>query len=566
MLGAFTEVFKAASTPESRSAATKKAWLSRQRKAKTTEAPKFKPRPVPPRRYFSDSDTVDDMVEVIRHNRMVDALKKFNEVMSNPEESVEVWHGSVKGAVTSILTHGLLTSKTGTGVDAVLGQSPAKTAVYVSVTEEFARSQAAQLAEAKGASAVLFKVRVPKEVFAKQFKEDPQSLKQGGFTFAKNIPPEWIEGYNVYKPGGLDVDEMTGNIVGKAAWVKTKKAAGDFVFYATVLVKEPVLKADFSRVFKRNPYHDNKGRFTSKDKAGHADHAFDAEPHDAQGNVNLAAHYRKHDDPKVTDKQILKQFTPRERALVRVATNRSKTAPLSFVTYAGAGTDVTTLYSAERQKLHQKIIEEILNPAAVKAATPAKGQSPRMVVLGGRGGSGKSAFTHMVNRDGSITPSRLKEFDSRKFIVLDSDAIKERLKPPYAGWNAYSVHDESSHVYDMLEEAVRANRLNVVHDVTLRSLKDIERVIKASKERGYSIEGHYMFVPRQVSAVRAVQRFLGKEGKGDGRLVPPEVVLSNKDNEANFDKLKTQYFDRWSAYDNQGTEPKLLGRGTRKGA
>jgi len=62
-----------------------------------------------------------------------------------------------------------------------------------------------------------------------------------------------------------------------------------------------------------------------------------------------------------------------------------------------------------------------------------------------------------------------------------------------------------------------------------------------------------------------VARFLTDKNDGSGRFVPPEVVLSNKHNEANFDQLR-QHADRWSFRDNnvpRGQEPALISQGSK---
>lgn len=100
--------------------------------------------------------------------------------------------------------------------------------------------------------------------------------------------------------------------------------------------------------------------------------------------------------------------------------------------------------------------------------------------------------------------------------------------------------------------------LNIIHDVTLKGSSALKNVAEF-KDAGYRVEGNYMFLPRQEAASRAVSRFLGKGPGARGRLVPPEVILSNVNNEKNFDALKP-YFDKWSAYDNRGKAPTLIAR------
>jgi hypothetical protein len=83
--------------------------------------------------------------------------------------------------------------------------------------------------------------------------------------------------------------------------------------------------------------------------------------------------------------------------------------------------------------------------------------------------------------------------------------------------------------------------------------------VKAFKDLGYKVEAHYMHLPRQEAAKRAVSRFLGKTQ----RYVPVNVVLSNTTNEASFDQVR-QLADKWSFRDNnvpQGSEPVLISEG-----
>lgn len=263
--------------------------------------------------------------------------------------------------------------------------------------------------------------------------------------------------------------------------------------------------------------------------------------------TDLAKHFEKYDDPNLTVKQVMADFTPEERGEIASAIIKAKAMPTSKSFWTGKDGK----YKPERLALHRKIISDILSTAAIKDATPADGETPTFVVLGGRGGSGKSSFTN----------GRVNEFDAKKFLVLDTDAIKERLKPPYKGWNAFNVHEESSDIFSQVTQIAKSLKLNIVHDATLKS-RGVEDTIKEFKDDGYDIEGHYMFVPRQVSANRAVKRYLGKDGKR-GRLVPVEVILENTENEKNFDAMKP-YFKKWSAYDNQGAEPKLISRKEKK--
>ena len=152
-------------------------------------------------------------------------------------------------------------------------------------------------------------------------------------------------------------------------------------------------------------------------------------------------------------------------------------------------------------------------------------------MLGGRGGSGKSKFNGLV-------------YDKSKYIVLDADAIKELL-PEYKGYNAFEVHEESSDILKRALQKAQKAGLNVVLDGTMKSFNSTEKHLKSFDDAGYNIEMYYMHLPREKAAERALGRFMGD----NGRYVPLEVLLSMKDNEDNFDKLK-KYASKWAFYNN----------------
>jgi predicted ABC-type ATPase len=202
-----------------------------------------------------------------------------------------------------------------------------------------------------------------------------------------------------------------------------------------------------------------------------------------------------------------------------------------------------------RQAKHREIYDKFMGDAARKAATPADGEKPTFTMLGGRGGSGKSWFKGNV-------------YDPKKVILLDADAIKEML-PEYAGWNAFQVHEESSQILERMLDAARVQGLNVVLDATMKTGASAVEKIKTFKAEGFKTECHYMHLPRQEAAKRAVGRFIngGKEGK-EGRYVPVDAVLGNTKNEANFDDV-SKLVDKWSFHDNnvpKGSPPKLISK------
>lgn len=260
----------------------------------------------------------------------------------------------------------------------------------------------------------------------------------------------------------------------------------------------------------------------------------------------------KHDDPDVTPDKVFAQFPPEAREMVAQAQRR-----LVGIEQTMEHIKSDPAFALKRQELHRKIIDGdpdektpdgkqkhpgIMSADRIKAAKPAPGQRPVFMALGGRGGSGKNWFKN-------------KMYDPKKFIVINADDVKEQL-PEYEGWNAAQVHEESSELTGTLMDFAMAMGLNIVYDATMKSTKSSLDRVKDFKSRGYEIHAHYMHLPRQEAAKRAVGRFISKTM----RYVPPSVVLENKDNEKTFDEVR-KLADRWSFHDNnvgKGKQPIMI--------
>jgi len=215
-------------------------------------------------------------------------------------------------------------------------------------------------------------------------------------------------------------------------------------------------------------------------------------------------------------------------------------------------------YTPERAAVHEKIIQEFINPETVAKYTPKPGESPLLTILGGRGGSGKSWLT---SKDGPI--------DTERSLVLDADEIKSKL-PGYEGWNAALYHEESSDIVAQIDARAAKIGMNVVLDGTLKSENIQKRidVYQAPPSHEYEMEGYYMYASPETAATRAMSRFATKKKDFSGRFVPPEVILGNVNNEKNFDKMSPG-FRKWGVYDNDadrpGQAPRLVEQGERKG-
>lgn len=210
-------------------------------------------------------------------------------------------------------------------------------------------------------------------------------------------------------------------------------------------------------------------------------------------------------------------------------------------------------YTPARYAVQQKIIWKAFEGWENKV--PKEGK-PKLVILGGRGGSGKSQFT---DKD------KLNLYPKDDYVVIDPDKFKESLPEyknlvdsgdKYAGLNAWEVHEESS---DMKKRALgMAKELgaNVVLDGTLSKYSSVKKVIDEFKKAGYDVEGAYMHLPREKSTARGIIRGM------NGRFVPVGQLLAMKENEDVFEQLMPE-FNKWTIYDNDvpfGEEPKLVAK------
>jgi predicted kinase len=284
-----------------------------------------------------------------------------------------------------------------------------------------------------------------------------------------------------------------------------------------------------------------KGKSAPSD-AGAAGQGAGADARVPPEEFSAVEHFHKHNEPDVTAEAIIAKFPPDTAGKIKDAVDRLESIEQTIDRYKKDGK-----YLEARRAKHDEIINSFLSPDKVEKATPKDGAAPTFTILGGRGRSGKSWFTGKV-------------FDPESAIVLDADHIKGML-PEYEGWNAQQVHEESSDLFDKITDMAQEMGLNIVHDATMKTKKKAVALVQRFKDAGYRAEAHYMHLPRQEAARRAVERFLGKTR----RFVPPEVVLSNTGNEESFDAVRG-LVDKWSFRDNNvpfGQEPVLISEGGR---
>jgi predicted ABC-type ATPase len=263
-------------------------------------------------------------------------------------------------------------------------------------------------------------------------------------------------------------------------------------------------------------------------------------------NFTASQWKKQFDDAGATAESILNSFEDKEKIIKAISDTEERLERLEQTIdwYRKEGKDAKAVYSQERQDKQIVIMSKFISQYKLRRAKPKKGEKPKLVMLGGRGGSGKSWFEGKV-------------YNPENSVVFDADKVKEQL-PEYEGWNATQVHEESSDMIERMIKIARDNGVNVVLDATMKTAKSAIEKVKAFKDAGYEIEVHYMHLPRQEAAKRAVSRFMGKSKKG--RYVPINVILGNTANEETFDSVKVMA-DRWSFRDNNvpyGKQPILI--------
>lgn len=171
-----------------------------------------------------------------------------------------------------------------------------------------------------------------------------------------------------------------------------------------------------------------------------------------------------------------------------------------------------TNWTSERQKLHDKIVQNFLKDGK-KSATPT------FTMSGGGPASGKG---FMLKKTGLDQPGK---------VVIDADEIK-KLIPEYAkaqkkGGDAQQaaagvVHEESSYLAKRIMGEASKRGFDIVLDGTGDSgIKSLTKKVQKMRDEGYRVEGKYVSADTETAAQRNWDRFLKT-----GRL-PPEWMLRN---------------------------------------
>jgi predicted ABC-type ATPase len=178
-------------------------------------------------------------------------------------------------------------------------------------------------------------------------------------------------------------------------------------------------------------------------------------------------------------------------------------------------------------------------------------QERRMDILLGPPAAGKSSIAEKF-----IAP----EAGAR---IVDSDDIKKMIPEFDGGIGAAAVHEESSQLGKIYLDRAMARGDNIVLPKVGDKAASIQKVIQQARDAGYTVN----LVNMQVEAIEPFRRNMTRFAI-DGRLVPPEYVLSVGDKPTQvYEQLKGEA-DGYASYDNNvpfGQDP-VLTEDTREGS
>ena len=264
------------------------------------------------------------------------------------------------------------------------------------------------------------------------------------------------------------------------------------------------------------------------------------------GPDQAMAKFMREDGSEVTLKKLESRYgKPKDiKPKVSSVVKERKNAEYSWQRYSngslkeGAEPTSATVWTKDRQKLHDKIVEDIINEN-----NPKPQKNPEFFMTGGGSASGKSIM--------------LKKSPLPKgTVVIDSDEIKKRL-PEFSAMQkkggeiaeaaAGYVHEESSYLSKRLMRETAQRRYHTMLDGTGdNSIKSLQKKVQQMSDRGMKVKAKYATADIETALERNYQRFLKTK-----RLVPATYVRDVHRNVSKVvpDALQAGIFDDFELYD-----------------
>lgn len=212
------------------------------------------------------------------------------------------------------------------------------------------------------------------------------------------------------------------------------------------------------------------------------------------------------------------------------------------------------IWSSDRTLLHHSLLDEIYSRSA---DVPCDHEA---LVAGGLSGAGKT--TVLANHP---------EIDRSNYLTINPDDMKEAMArrgmiPEVEGLSPMEaselVHEESSYLARQLALRAQADGKNLIWDITMSDKAKTEQRITDLRESGYTkVDAIFVQISIETSLRRTEARYWADqdkwfEGEGvGGRLIPPEVILRQADDEWGSGNRKTfeaikEIVNHWEIHDN----------------
>ena len=272
---------------------------------------------------------------------------------------------------------------------------------------------------------------------------------------------------------------------------------------------------------------------------------------------DLMEYLRNHDNvpPLTKAKSFVMKYDAEKKEYVRA--EKMEEGAFAFDGHTSTRDAYTTedgSYTPERLEFHARILDSIINGYTNRKgekvppmSKPPEGTKPRMVVLCGGSGSGKSTITPMVK----------EKHGWEDFQSVDPDAIMTEFFPEWDELSkqnvlqsAYLAHDEASDIAKMVTRYLINNGYNVIVDGTFSKPKKADELFGYIEDSGIEYESSLIAidVDEAVSVKSCQDRFVNT-----GRLVPESVakasnrgafdVSRNMGILSRFDTVDTYYRD-----------------------